>query len=67
MNYTGFSDSGLKMMQKGVAEALVFDDAIPAGQAKEFGVREYSDWRKHADAIEAVLDQRKVSYTKIVW
>jgi hypothetical protein len=67
MDYTGFSDSGLKMMQKGVADALAADDATPAGQAKEFEVREYSDWREHADAIETVLDQRQVSYTKIVW
>lgn len=67
MNIPGFSDNGLKMMQDGIRNALKEDDATPAGAAKPYGVREFSDWRVHSDQIEAELDKRAVSYTKVAW
>ena len=67
MNIPGFSTNGLKMMHEGIRKALTHDDALSAGQDKTYGVREFADWREHADAIEAELDKRDVSYDKVAW
>lgn len=67
MNIPGFSTNGLLLMHRGVVDALAADDALPIGQDKIYGVREYADWREHGDAIEAELSARGVSFSKIGW
>lgn len=67
MNIPGFSTSGLRMMQDAIRKALEFDDQIPDGHAKTYGVREFADWRELGDAIEAELDRRQESYSRIPW
>ena len=67
MNIPGFSTSGLKMMQDAIRKALEHDDAIPNGQDKTYGVREFADWRELGDGFEAELDQRSETYTQIAW
>ena len=67
MNIPGFSTNGLKMMHDGIRNALAHDDALPNGQDKTYGVREYADWRDHGDRIESELNTRGVTYTQIAW
>lgn len=67
MNIPGYSTNGLKMMQEAARKALATDDALPAGQDKIYGVREFPDWREQSDKIEAELDRRGATYTKVTW
>lgn len=67
MNIPGYSTNGLKMMHEAIRNALAHDDALPSGQEKIYGVREFADWREQADKIEAELNSRGVTYTKIIW
>ena len=67
MNIPGYTTSGLLMMHGGTKNALTIDDNTLPEVAKPYGVRQYPDWREQADAIEAELDSRSVSYQKIVW
>jgi hypothetical protein len=67
MNIPGYSTNGLKMMQDGLRKALADDDALPTGQDKLYGVREFPDWREQSNKIEAELDSRGAIYTKVAW
>lgn len=67
MHIPGFSTSGLKMMQEAIRKALEHDDGTPVGHDKTYGVREFADWRELGDGIEAELDRRQESYSKIPW
>ena len=66
-NIAGMSENGLKGMQRAIHDRLIEEDALPAGQQKIYGVREYQDWREQADEMEAELDLRRVNYTKVPW
>lgn len=63
----GYSTSGLLMMYHGILQALEVDDNLPSNSQKTFGVREYADWRRCADAMEAELNKRQINYQKISW
>lgn len=67
MNIPGFSNNGLKMMHEGIRNALAHDDALGGEEEKTYGVRESADWQEHANRIEAELNTRGASYTKIAW
>ena len=66
-NIEGMSDNGLKSMQKSIYDCLHKDDQAPPGAEKAYGVREFSDWRKMSDDIEAELDRRGIKYNKVPW
>jgi len=67
MDYNGLSTNGLLMMHGGIRDALAVDDNTAAGEPRPCGVREYPDWRQHANALEAELDSRGVNYMKLFW
>jgi hypothetical protein len=67
MNVSGYSTNGLMAMHGAIRNCLQIDDALPKGGEKFYGVRDYQDWRQQADLIEAELDNRKITYQKIVW
>jgi hypothetical protein len=67
MNLPKLSTNGLFMLYEPIRTALLLDDNTPADQPKVYGVRETADWREWAKQIEAVLDERRVTYDKIKW
>ncbi len=66
-NIAEMSTNGLKAMQRATHDRLVEEDALPAGAQKTYGVREFQDWRDQADEMEAELDRRGETYTKVPW
>ena len=66
-NLKKFSTDGLKKMQKAVYDALQHEDALPPGQPKPYGVRDFPDWRTWSDALEAELTVRNVPFSKVPW
>jgi hypothetical protein len=60
------SDGSLKMLHEGILTALAEDDAL-AEQPKKFGVRDYPDWRRQADALERELEMRGLDFGTIRW
>ena len=48
MKYNQISSNGLRALHSGIVSALAEDDAQPPHR-KAYGVREYPDWRRHAD------------------
>jgi len=40
---------------------------MPVGQDKTYGVRAFPDWKEMADKLEAQLDLRRETYTKVPW
>jgi hypothetical protein len=67
MNISGFSDNGLLSLQKSIYDAVEKDDAVPVGQDKIYGAREFTDWKEMCDALEAELDERRLNYQKVIW
>lgn len=66
-NIKDMSTSGLKAMQRAIHDRLVEEDNQPNSMEKIYGVREHHDWKAQADEIEAELDCRSVTYTKVPW
>jgi hypothetical protein len=60
------SSSALLDLHKAIQRALQEDDKLPTRQ-KEYGVREFPDFRQEADEIETELDNRREPYSKIAW
>lgn len=65
MNIKNLSDQSLSDLHELIREALEKDDASTGG--KQFGVREYPDWKKQADDFEAELANRKKGFKPIDW
>jgi hypothetical protein len=66
MNITGLSTNGLKLLHETIKRALEEDDALPEG-LKKYCVREYSDWRRESEEIEAELTDRLEPFSPITW
>ncbi len=66
-NYPGLTTGSLRDLHDSIKKAMSADDATPEGQDKPYGVREYPDWKEHADRIEQELDSRDEQYEKIDW
>ena len=64
---TVYNTALLKKLLEGIREAMAEDDAIPEGERKKFGVREFGDFRDEADAIEALLRARGEDFVAIDW
>lgn len=67
MDEKKMSTNGLKALHKGIAKALAADDATPPGQDKDYGAREYPDWKQWGDAFEEELRVRQVDFDEIDW
>ncbi len=60
------SDQSLQDLHSLIREALCADDAAPKNE-RPYGVREFPDWKKQADAFEAELAKRGIAFAKIDW
>lgn len=68
MNYQAFSNDALLMMHHGTRGALAVDDELTKlGEEHRFRVRETSDWKKHADDLEAEMSRRGMIFDVIDW
>ena len=68
MNYHEFTDEALLMMHYGTRGALAVDDELTKlGAERRFRVRETSDWRKHADDLEAEMSKRGIVFEALAW
>jgi hypothetical protein len=65
MNIPGLMDQSLRDLHALIAECLAADDNAPG--ERPFGVREYRDWRRQADAFEAELRTRNLAFNPIQW
>jgi len=66
MNIPGLTDQSLKDLHVLISETLAADDKLPPGK-KKWGVREYPDWRRQADAFEAEMKKRRIAFDPIKW
>lgn len=66
MNVPELTDASLLDLHPLIRECLAADDGSPKDK-KRYGVREYPDWRRQADAFESELTKREISFTKIDW
>ncbi|MHC8510000.1 MAG: hypothetical protein ACYYKD_11545 [Rhodospirillales bacterium] len=67
MDIPTLTDDSLKTLHNAIRDCLEIDEAIPSGQDKKYGVRQFPDWKKMADEMEAELDKRGKTYTPIPW
>ncbi len=68
MNYHEFTDEALLMMHYGTRGALAVDDELTKlGAERRFRVRETSDWRRHADDLEAEMSKRGIVFEALDW
>jgi len=66
MDIPRLSTKLILLMYEGIKDALKEDDSLPEGE-KEYGVREFSDWRECVTWFETELDKRGTPYEKISW
>lgn len=66
MDLKQMSVGGLRSLHDAVRKALAEDDRAPAGE-KLFGVREFPDWQRWSDALEAELLERGETFTAVRW
>jgi hypothetical protein len=59
------SKNTLKELHGIISNLLAEEDK--SGGVKEFGVREYQDWKKQADIFENALKERGFDYNPIQW
>lgn len=68
MNYQAFTNDALLMMHFSTRGALAVDDELSRlGAECRFRVRENSDWKKHADDLEAEMSKRGMNFEAIDW
>ena len=68
MNYQAFTNDALLMMHYSTRGALAVDDELTRlGAERRFRVRENSDWKKHADDLEAEMSKRGMNFEAIDW
>jgi len=60
------SSSTIQELHSTLLKALIEEDRLPAAQRTK-GVREYPDWRKESDALEAELKRRGMPFTPVPW
>ncbi|MHA2218632.1 MAG: hypothetical protein ACXACY_22135 [Candidatus Hodarchaeales archaeon] len=65
--YDMLSENSLKDLHSSIKKAIKIDAETPEGQDKPYGVREFSDWKRHADAIESAMESRGIEFSKIKW
>ncbi len=66
MHIPSLTTASLRQLHGRVGWCLAHDDA-QAPDRKQYGVREYSDWKRQADEFESELANRSVPFTRIVW
>lgn len=66
MNVPGFTTAALLEFHSKITECLTKDDESDSA-AKDYGVRQFADWKQLADVIEAELSIQEVPFTKLSW
>ena len=67
MDVPGLSTSGIRLMHDAILKRLAEEDAMPADQPKEYGVREHADFKELCDRFEAELTVRNEPHQKAPW
>lgn len=66
MHIPGLSDGSLIDLHALIREALESDDRSADGR-KLYGVRDYPDWRRQANDLEAEMRRRSIAFEPIDW
>ncbi len=66
MNINELSTQSLHDLHSLIREAVKTDDAVTNG-VKRYGVRDYPDWQRQAEAFEEELSKRNIPFEKIQW
>lgn len=66
MNIQNLSDKLLIQLHDAIRDAFEEDERLSEGN-KQYGVREFADWRATSDAFEAELQQRSLDVEPIPW
>lgn len=68
MNIPALTNHGLMALHQSIAKAQAADDAAAAAQKRRpFGVRDYPEWRRQADAYEGEMKKRGLVFKHIEW
>ena len=62
-----FSNEGLIGLHKSIRSAFDRDEEIPEDKEKQYGVREYSDWRQWSDSLESEMTKRSIEFEPVPW
>ena len=66
MNISGFTTKTLLEFHQKIVECLDKDDQNISGD-KDYGVREFKDWRIFSNSIELELNSRETKFTPVKW
>ena len=61
------SDKLIQTFHSRIAELLRLEDSQAQDQPKEYGIREFSDWKQCADEFESIMTERQIQYSPIQW
>jgi len=61
------SDKLIETFHSRIGELLKMEDKQPQSQPKEYGIREFSDWKQCADEFESIMTERQIPYNPIQW
>ena len=50
-----------------IKHCLSYEDSLPGGAERPYGVRKHNDWHSQANSLENALDRMGYLYSKIVW
>jgi hypothetical protein len=50
-----------------IADLLNIEDSNPKSQEKEYGVREFTDWKACSDEFEQIMTKRNIVFKPIKW
>jgi hypothetical protein len=59
--------ASLRALHEEIRRALAEEDALPAGNPKPYGVRDFADFRAEVEAIEVELRRRNEAFRPIEW
>jgi hypothetical protein len=66
VNILELSDDALKALHLLISEALKKDDLLPRWK-KQWGVREYPEWKQRAEEFEGEMKRRDIAYEATRW
>jgi hypothetical protein len=57
----------IKTFHQKISDLLQIEDSLSKGAQKEYGIREYSDWKECADEFERIMTKRAIQFVQIKW
>jgi len=57
----------IKVFHKSIKDLLEKEDSLPNGTQKDYGIREYPDWKMCSGASEKIMTQREIHYNPNKW